>query len=125
MMTAQTDTHQDLAEQVVRAARVLPAFDAMAPALIGDSLGVPELPDLDDLPSIPDTAAGSPEGVERGTGEIEQVLDALVPEIEQQRRRLIAATTAKGFMTTAADRQRAAEVLRLLDHASRILAERA
>lgn len=124
-MTAQPDTHQELAEQVVRAARATPAFDALAPALIGDGLDAPELPDLDTLPSIPDTAGGSPEGVERGTGEVEQVLDALVPEIEAQRRRLMTASAAKGFMTTAADRQRAAEVLRLLDHASRILAERA
>lgn len=77
------------------------------------------------LTATPHTAvAPVPFGVPAGPADVEAVLDELVPQIEQWRRRL-AGLPAPGFLVTAADAQRARELARLLAEASAILAERA
>ena len=65
-----------------------------------------------------------PADAERGSTEIERVLDWCVPAVEAIRRKLTEAPPP-GFAVTAADTQRAQVVADLLAQAARVLAERA
>jgi hypothetical protein len=92
---------------------------------------VPRLPVMPPLPVLRELAAHAysdtlpvPLDEPAGPIDVQLVLDDLVPPIEEWRR-VLRDLPAAGFLVTAADVQRAAEVLRLLDQASRILAERA
>ena len=89
-----------------------------------DDVDIPTSPALDDLHGVPDLTAGVPAGVDAGPTELLDVLDALVADVEMMRRR-IRDCAAPGFLVPAADKQRAAEVERLLGEVSRVLAERA
>lgn len=64
-----------------------------------------------------------PAGVDPGTAAPAALLDEITPEIERLVDRL-RNTPDAGWLVTAADRQRLAEVRRLAEYMSRILAER-
>lgn len=84
----------------------------------------PTADELAELPTAPDLTAGVPAGVDAGPYDLARVLDELVADVEGMRRKLIA-TPPGGFAVSAADHQRADELLDLLDRCARILAERA
>jgi hypothetical protein len=107
--------------------RALPRLPARGP------MGAPELPyglpvmgpvpvEPDPEPAVP-TGDGVPAGADPGTGSVERTLDGLAAGVGALRA-AIAATPAGGFLTSAADVQRLAEVDRLLAATARVLAER-
>jgi hypothetical protein len=99
-------------------------------------MGTPELPPVPSrlpvmgplpvepapAPAVP-TGDGVPAGVDPGTRSVERTLDGLTSAIAELRA-AIASTPGGGFLTSAADVQRLAEVDRLLAAAGAVLAER-
>lgn len=107
----------------------MPVDDGM-PSLMDDT-ALPVPPVLSTVTGVPDPAAGVPAGVAGGPTVIVDILASLTGEVEKWRRAINSAGVP-GFLVTAADVQRAAEIEplladagRALAAASRILAERA
>jgi hypothetical protein len=113
-----------------RLLRLLPKLPSRGPMGTAEPTPVPSrLPVMGPLPIPPapspavPTGEGVPAGVDPGTRSVERTLDGLTPAIAELRR-AIASTPAGGFLTSAADVQRLAEVDRLLAGAAAVLAER-
>ncbi len=100
--------------------------------LVGDVHPLPAEPVLPSAAELHRAAAlaglrsgnGVPSGVDPGPTDAADVLDWLVGPIAEIRAELVG-KRAGGFLVTAADQQRRAEVLALVEQIGRILAERA
>lgn len=75
------------------------------------------------VPPTSDLTPGVPAGVDGGPRDVERILGELTADVARLRA-TIAAAPVPGFLVTAADVQRVAEVDALLAAAARILAER-
>lgn len=97
----------------------------MTPTIVApDPAGVEPTELLDRrVPPPSDLTPGVPAGVDGGPRDVERILGELTADVDRLRV-LIAAAPAPGFLVTAADVQRLAEVDTLLAAVARILAER-